>query len=225
MNMTELRPASELARSLGVKCLIYGDPGTGKTPVFATAPRPVLCACEPGLRSMAGSNVPTFEAYTIDRAVDFLRWAVGSHEAQNFDTLGIDSVSQFAEMILEHELGRHKDPRKAYGELSRTVYGWLTALYFMKNKHVYLIAKKTVQEEGNLKKARPYFPGQDLNVKVPHLFDEILHMERVISPKDGKQYPMFRTLGTDAILARDRSGRLAEFEPPDLSALFYKAMQ
>ncbi len=225
MNILDLQPADSLARTLGVKALVYSDPGVGKTPVINTAPRPVLLACEPGLRSMAGSQVPTYEGYTVERAVDFLRWATGSAEATNFDTLCIDSVSQFAELILEHEMNRHKDGRAAYRELSKTVYGWLNALYFMKQKHIYLVAKKTVAEEGTIKKARPYFPGQDLNVKVPHLFDEILHMERVINPQDGKMRPMFRTLGNDTLLARDRSGRLAEFEHPDLNYLFGKAMQ
>lgn len=225
MNMQQLVPASQLARTLGVKMLAYGDPGMGKTPIIETAPRPVLCACEPGLRSMASSNVPTWEAYTAPKAFEFLQWLTQSQEAANFDTVAIDSISQFAELVLEVELARNKDGRKAYGELSRTVYGWLNALYFMKYKHIYLICKKTIQEEGTLKKARPYFPGQDLNVKVPHLFDEILHMEKVISPKDGKMYPMFRTMGTDSILARDRSGQLAEFEQPHLGYLFNKCMQ
>lgn len=225
MNSTDLRPARDLARQYGVKCLVYGDPGMGKTPCLSSAPRPVLCATEPGLRSMTHSDVPTWEAYTPARIQEFFDWLFGSAEATNFDTVGIDSVSQYAEIVLAAELALAKDPRKAYGELSRKVYGNLGGLYFMRQKHVYITAKKVFMEEGTLFKARPYFPGKDLNVKVPHLYDEILHMEKTIDVTTGKQVPMFRTVPTPSILARDRTGQLAEMEPPNLTNLFAKAMQ
>lgn len=225
MNINQLQPAYMLARTLGVKCLVYGDPGTGKTPLVNTAPRAVLCACEPGLRSMASSHVPTWEAYTVERMQEFFDWLFGSREAQAFDTVAVDSLTQYAELVLASELGKHRDPRKAYGELSKTFMKNVAGLYFMPNKHMYLIAKKGLWEEGSTKKGRPIFPGQDLNVRVPHLFDEILHLERAVQPQTGRMVPVFRTQDNGMVLARDRSGALAELEAPDLNNLFAKCMQ
>lgn len=224
MNINDLVPASALALRLGVKALVYGDPGSGKTPALNTAPRPILCACEPGMGSMRKSNVPAWEAYTPPRVHEFFEWFFKSREADNFDTLGIDSTSQLAEIVLAAEMPRHKDPRKAYGEMSRYVAEKLTALYFLKNKHVYLIAKKMVFEDHGAARAKPWFPGKDLMMKIPHLYDEILHMEKVIAP-DGKMYPCFRTKDNGLVLARDRGGQLDELEPTDLTALFTKAMK
>jgi hypothetical protein len=224
MNMNDLRPASQLAQRFGVKALVYGGPGSGKTPLINTAPRPVMCVVEPGMLSMRTSNIPCFEADTVPKMKDFFSWLFGSNEAKNFDTFALDSVSQMAEIILTDELKKNKDGRKAYGEMSRAVMDILNSLYYLPQKHICLIGKQTVIEENGVQRKKPYFPGQDLNVKVPHMYDEILHIALTSMQGQPKPVTAIRTLETFDIMARDRSGRLAEFEPPDLSALFAKAM-
>lgn len=225
MDQRSLKPAGTLAQRFGVKALIYGPPGTGKTPVFNTAPRPLLLVVEPGMLSMRGSNIPSFEAYTAATINEFFTWFFQSTETKNYDTLGIDSVSQMAEIILTDELKINKDGRKAYGEMSRKVMEKINGLYFFPQKHLYLIAKQTMVEEAGVSKRRPYFPGQDLNVKIPHLFDEILHLGLHNIPGVVGAQKAFCTAEQFDLLARDRSGQLAAYEPPDLSALFTKAMK
>lgn len=224
MQASQLKPASQLAQRFGVKALAYGGPGTGKTPMINTAPRPVLCVVEPGMLSMRTSNVPAWEAYDVPRINEFFKWLFNSNEARNYDTVGIDSISQLSEIILTEELKRNKDGRKAYGEMSRAVMEIVNALYYLPQKHVYLIGKQSTVDEGGIMRKKPYFPGQDLNVKIPHMYDEILHIG--MSQVAGMPKPVvaIRTAETFDIMARDRSGRLAELEPPDLSALFAKAM-
>jgi hypothetical protein len=173
---------------------------------------------------MRGSNVPTCEAYTPEAIDDFYRWLGSSAEANNVDTVCVDSLSQQAEIILTQELGRNKDGRKAYGEMSRRIMEHLNRLYFTRNKHTYLICKQGTVEEGGSQKRRPYFPGQDLSVKIPHLFDEILHLDKANMPGVGSVVA-FRCLGSYDITARDRSGKLAEFEKPDLTHIFNKILQ
>lgn len=224
MNINQLKPASQLAQRFGVKALAYGGPGMGKTPMVNSAPRPVLCVVEPGMLSMRTSNVPAWEAYDTARINEFFDWLFKSKEASNFDTVAIDSISQMAEIILTEELKRNKDGRKAYGEMSRRVMEIVNALYYLPQKHIYLIGKQSVVDEGGIMRKKPYFPGQDLNVKVPHMYDEILHIGQVNLPGMAKPVVGIRTAETFDIMARDRSGRLAEIEPPDLAALFAKAM-
>lgn len=224
MNIAQLKPASQLAGRFGVKALIYGGPGSGKTPMMNTAPRPVACVTEPGMLSMRTSNIPAWEAYDDNKIDEFLKWLHESKEASQFDTVCFDSVSQMAEIYLIKEVNRNKDGRKAYGELSRTMMEILTKLYYMPNKHIYLICKQTHSEEGGINKRKPYFPGQDLNVKVPHLFDEILHIGLTQVPGIVQPTRAIRTVETFDITARDRSGKLAELEPPDLGHIFNKIM-
>lgn len=224
MQMNQLRPASQLAQNYGCKSIAYGGPGGGKTPLIITAPRPVLCVVEPGMLSMRqATNVPAWEAYTMPKIMEFFDWLFKSHEAKNFDTVGIDSISQMAEIILTAMLAKHTHGLKAYGEMSVEVMKILNALYYLPQKHMYLIAKQGTIEESGVMKRRPFFPGQDLNVKVPHMFDLIMHIDKVRIPGVMQEVPAIRTKGTIDIMARDRSGRLAEFEPMDLSAVFAKA--
>lgn len=231
MNSKDLQPAHKLSVNYGVKCVVYGEPGCGKTPLINTAPRPLLVACEPGLLSMRGSNVPTWEAYTPQRIDDFFNWVFSdSADLKNFDTIGFDSGSECAAIYLERELsktsksGNKVNGEAAYGEMASQTMKKLRGLYFLRNKHVYLICKQQNIEDGSVKLKRPYFPGKILNTDVPFLYDEILHLAKVDIVGVGMGVKALRTASTYEILARDRSGKLAEFEPPDLSALFNKAM-
>lgn len=219
--MPEFKPANTYAQQFGVKSLVYGPPGTGKTPLLNTAPRPVLLAVEPGLLSMRGSPIPTCLAETPALIDDFFNWLFNSREADQYDTVGIDSVSEISYRYLVPELKAHKDGRKAYGEMARKVFPHLSNLYYMRNKHAYLIAKQTTDESG---KYIPHFEGKDLGTKVPHLYDEILHLAKVQVPGVG-EVTALRTQEAYNIAARDRSGRLAEFEQPHLTNLFNKILQ
>ncbi len=225
MNMKDLKPASSLARRFGAKCVIYGGPGSGKTPLIQTAPRPVMCVVEPGMLSMRScTTVPVWEAFTVEKINEFFEWFFKSNEAKNFDTVGIDSVSQMAEIYLNKELKINKDRRRAYGEMAQAVKEKLDMMYFFPDKHIYLIAKQG--EDDTLKRKRPYFPGQELNVYTSHQFDEILHLglENIPGILTGP-VRAFRCIESFDTLARDRSGNLSEFEPPDLGAIFKKVME
>ena len=224
MNKGDLKSASTLAQQFGVKILCYGQPGSGKTPIAATLPNPVMCVTEPGMLSMRGIGIPAFEAYTADKASEFFDWLFKSKEAASFDTVIIDSVSQLAELILTQELERNKDGRAAYGMLSRRMMAHLNGLYFLEGKHVYLTAKESKDDVNGVVTRKPYFPGQDLNVKVPHLFDEIFYLGEARVPTMPKPVTALRTQSTFGILARDRSGRLNELEPPDLGAVIIKCL-
>jgi len=235
MQMSQLRPAYAIAQQYGVKSLAYGGPGSGKTPLIKTAPRPVVCACEPGMLSLRDWDGPVWEAFTPAAIDEFFAWVFGSNEVHNFDTICIDSVSQMAETYLGKALVTHKHGLKAYGEMSDKVMrhlgmsdngqGQPCGLYYLQQKHVYLVAKQMLsQEGGGITKKRPYFPGNELNVKVPHLYDEILHIGVMQIPGVAGQQRAIRTLETLEVTARDRSGRLAECEPCDLGALFAKCM-
>lgn len=238
MQMSQLKPASELARRYGVKSIVFGSPGSGKTPLINTAPRPVLLVTEPGMLSMRGSNVPAWEAYSPALIVEFFEWFMKSREALNFDTLGIDSISNIAEIILADELTKVKHGMKAYGNMSERTMKICNELYYMPQKHIVMIAKQSVIENGRqtilqggevvyepIMQKRPFFPGKDLNVKVPHLFDNVFHLNEVVIPGQPKPVRALRTKEIAEVFARDRLGNLGELEPPDLSAIFTKAMQ
>jgi len=224
--MSQLRTATQCAAQYGVKAIVYGGPGSGKTPLLKTLPRPVLCATEPGLLSLRGdTSIAVWEAHTPAKIDEFFAWVKGSNEVHNFDTIAVDSVSQMAEIYLKDALTKNKHGLKAYGDMAKATLPHLEDLYYMQNKHVCLVAKQNLsQEGGGIVKKRPYFPGNEINVKVPHLYDEILHVGITQVPGQAGHQKCIRTVETLEITARDRSGRLAELEPCDLAAIFAKCM-
>lgn len=224
MQMSQLRPAYACAAQYGVKALAHGGPGSGKTPLIKTAPRPVLCATEPGLLSLRDWDGPVWEAYTARAIDEFFDWLKRSNEPANFDTVGIDSVSQMAEIYLADAMKSNKHGLKAYGDMAEKVMEHVTFLYYLQQKHVYLIAKQHLTDEGGgMMKKRPYFPGKECNVKVPHLYDEILCVGNFQIPGAG-EVRAIRAWDSLTVSARDRSGKLDEYEPCDLGALFVKCM-
>lgn len=223
MNERDLVPSGTLANQYGVKSLVFGPPGSAKTPTITTAPRPVLLAVEPGMLSMRGTNIPTRDAPKWAEIKDFFAWLKSSSEARNYDTVGIDSVSQICEVHIRDNPHKVSHGLQQYGKMADDVYKELYDLFYMKQKHVYLICKQEIVKLDSGTLMRPYFPGQALPTLVPHLYDEILQLDLHSIPGVG-QARAFRCWGGFGVNCRDRSGKLAEFEPPNLTALFNKCM-
>lgn len=224
MNLASLKPAKEFAQSFGMKSIIFGPPGSSKTPTVNTCPRPVLLATEPGLLSMRGSNVPTWLGYDVATIEEFFKWFFGSEETKNFDTIAVDSITQMPEIYLLEAQKNNKHGLKAYGEMATNTMKHLRALYYTKYKHTFLIAKEAVtNDENGFKMKRPHFPGQQLPVEIPHMYDAILHLAKHNVPSMGPTLS-FQCHGTVDIMCRDRTGSLSEYEPPNFAALVAKAM-
>lgn len=223
-NASMLQPAYMFAQQFGVKGILYGQPGSAKTPILAAASTScALLLTEPGALSLRNSGTMSYMAETYTQAADFLTWAVQSAEAKQFDLVAMDSVSELCEQHLaaapkgEHGL-------QSYGKMARDVYEHLTNLYHLKERHVLMTAKMQVLEnEGSPVGRRPYFPGKELVTRVPHLFDEILYIARAMVPGAGEQLAIHTKNGFSHT-ARDRSGLLGEFEQPDLAAIIAKIM-
>lgn len=223
MDIRDLKAAGDHAQNFGCKCLIYGPAGSAKTPIFNTAPRPLLLATEPGLLSMKGSTIPTYEAYTPQRVDDFFKWFFNSTETKNFDTLGIDSGSQMADIYLIAAQKTNKHGLKAYGEMADNTMEHLRTLYYTRYKHTYVICKEEIKDLDGQSMRRPYFPGQVLPIQVPHLYDFIIRLAKTNVPQRGEVLA-FQNVGSYNILARNRTGNLDMYEPPNFTALVDKAM-
>jgi len=226
---SDFKPAGFYAKTSGFKAIVYGPPGSAKTPILNTAPRSILLATEAGLLSMKDSTIPTCYAHTPAAIDDFFKWLLHSNEPKNFDTIGVDSISHMCEVYLTaimngtSKAGNKVHGQAAYGEMAKMVMDHMRPLYHLPNKHVYGIAKQEVTLISSIPTTRPFFPGKYLPVELPHLFDAILRLAIHRVPGVGDTLA-FRCLQSIDEIARNRTGNLSEFEQPDFGKLIAKAM-
>ena len=76
----QLKRSSAIGRS-GVKLLVYGAAGAGKTSLIPTLPKPIVLSAEGGLLSIADADVPFIEIKSIADLHEAYAWLVGSAEA------------------------------------------------------------------------------------------------------------------------------------------------
>ena len=205
----------------GVKLLVYGHAGAGKTTLIKTLPNPVILSAESGLLSIADANLPFIEIKSIDDLREAYQWT-SSAEAQQFESFALDSLSEIAEVVLNDEKKKTKDPRQAYGALQEQMTDIIRAFRDLSGKNVYFSAKceKSQDEQGRMLYA-PSMPGAKLGQQLPYFFDEVLAL-RVEKDGDGVIQRALMCESDGLWQAKDRSGKLDAWEAPDLGAIIHK---
>jgi hypothetical protein len=87
----------------GVKMLVYGASGAGKTTSIATLPAPIILSAEGGLLSLAGADIPFIEISSMTDLMEAYTWLTTSSEASGFESVALDSISEIAEVCLNAE--------------------------------------------------------------------------------------------------------------------------
>jgi phage nucleotide-binding protein len=206
----------------GVKLLVYGQAGSGKTSLIPTLPDPIVLSAEGGLLSIQDANIDFIEIADMDDLREAYEWAKGSKEADQFQSVALDSISEVAEVVLQHELKKNKDGRAAYGELNTTMQELIRAFRDLPGKHVYMSAKleKSQDEMGKLL-YNPSMPGKSLTQGLPYFFDEVLALRVERDAENNTQRALM--CDSDGVwLAKDRSGKLEAWEAADLGAIIAK---
>ena len=156
------------------------------------------------------------------------QWLLGSKEAEGVTLVGIDSISEVADICLEEEMPKTKHAIQAYGAVLRRVRKLVKAFRVLPGKHVYMIARQArLQDDNGAFFYGPDMPGQKLGYMLPHWFDEVF-CQRVSAATDkgGKTtISRFIQTCTDGVyLAKDRSGKLEQYEAPNLGAIYNKIL-
>jgi len=207
----------------GVKCLVYGHAGAGKTSLIPTLPAPIVLSAEGGLLSIADADVPFIEIGSMADLMEAYQWLTESADAKGFQSVALDSISEIAEVVLAEELKRNKDGRAAYGELNTVMAGMIRAFRDLPGKHVYFTAKceKAQDETGKMLYA-PSMPGKTLTMQLPYFFDLVMAL-RVEKDGEGATHRMLMTDSDGTWQAKNRAaGKLDMWEAPDLGAIINK---
>ena len=164
-------------------------------------------------------NIEITDMATLQEAY---KWLTESADAKGFQSVALDSISEIAEVVLNAEKKATKDPRQAYGAMQEQMADIIRAFRDIGGKNVYMSAKleKTQDEQGRILYG-PSMPGAKLSQQIPYLVDECYAL-RVERDADGGVQRALMTQSDGLWLAKDRSGKLAAWEAPDLGAIIAK---
>ena len=209
---------------VGVKCIIFGGAGVGKTRAIATAPSPIIISAEQGLLSLMEVDVPYIEVNSLeelDEAYNLLK----KDNGQTYKTIGLDSLSEIAEVLIAKELPKHKDGRQAYAALAQAMIPMLKKFRDLKNVNTVFSCKRidVKDDETGTVTTELLLPGNVLGYQVPYLVDELFYMDT-----DRKGVPFFQVKPSRKVFAKDRSGALDpngvyakdSNSVPDMTAIF-----
>ena len=211
-----------------INMLCYGLPGVGKTRAIATAPTPYLINIENNLMSLRGEkgiggaspkNWP--ELKTVLTAVETRL----EKKAFPYKTLCIDSLTEMGNMRLAHAEDVEKlSGYSLWGIVAKDLLVWLRRLKAMEI-HIYAVcqAQDEKDEKTGVIKTSPAIIGNRIARELPYIFDEVFLLERSVN-RDGVASSMFKTTGSGNAIVKDHSGKLNQYEPPNLTKIFNKAL-
>jgi hypothetical protein len=150
----------------------------------------------------------------------------------SYQTLFVDSLTAAGRLCFTSseqqpeaftDRGR-KDLRAVYGLHARNMLGWLNQLQHARGRNVIFVAvlEKSV-DDFNVASWEPQIEGAKTGRELPAIVDEIVTMTWI---DFGDRKPVRAFVCTNPNIwgypAKDRSGRLEQFEPPNLGALITK---
>lgn len=204
----------------GVKVIVYGGAGSGKTRLAASAPKPIIISSESGLLSLADVDVPYVEINTLNE----LKAAYKElKDCPDYETICLDSLSDIAEDLIVDYKKSVRDGRQAYGLLVDDLMPLLKQFRDIKGKHIVYTVKmiRIVDEESGKVSEDLFLPGKVLGNQLPYLVDELF---KLTMSKKSKKF-MIQTAPDRLSYAKDRSGALEAEEEPDMSAIIEKIMR
>jgi len=211
---------SEAVQKQGLKMLVYGPAGAGKTVLCSKTNEPTLIiSAEAGLLSIkdAPNTIQIAEVRSrrdVEEVLTYLKtegpppWVC------------IDSISEVAETVLAEEMKNTKMPMKAYGELNAVMTDLIKAFRDLPNANVLMTCKQARAKDDSAGQMlyEPGMPGQKLGAAIPHYFDLVCAM-RIFKNNDGDLEHWLQCNRDEQYDAKDRSGRLDLFEQPSLAAI------
>lgn len=223
--MLQIKKATEVAKFHGLKAILAGPPGAGKTYSIRTAPHEetLVLSAESGLLSIQDVPVDVVEVKAVEDIRNAYKYL--SKEKHDYKWLFLDSLSEIAEVILEDHKRQQKDQRRAYMLLAEDIVRMCKSFRDLSGLNVILVAKEEVRVSDGIEPNQHIIsmPGTKVANTIPYLFDGIFwlrvgkvddELRRTFQCQPDENYPM----------CKDRSGRLGMFEEPNWQKLLDKIL-
>lgn len=231
----QLTKTSDAGVSHGLKILVHGPAGAGKTRLLATTgdlEHTLILSAEAGLLSLREYDIDAI----IIRNLDDLRQAYafivrgltpdqqqdledGAAPPKAYKWVCLDSLSEIAEQCLAYEKSVNANGMKAYGDMADTMFKLIRKFRDLEGANVVFTAKQErVTDDGRLLYV-PLLPGRQLSNGISYLFDEVFALRSRPKEDSADVVRYLQTVNDGVYDAKDRSGALRPAEPAHLGKI------
>jgi phage nucleotide-binding protein len=221
-----------------LKCLIYGQSGSGKTyAAKTTGENTLVISAESGLLSLADSNLDVIDLSVDDSGKPIVkekrreklqqtyRWLLEDAQIKKYRWIYIDSLTEIAQNFVEELNLEHPDRKDAlvlWGEYAKRVRSFIKLFRDLPHYNVVFTALSTVTKD----EAGRRYTGVDIQGKIasqlPAFFDLVFYLYCKENEETQKIDRFFLTQANEKIMAKDRSGKLNQFEEPNFKKIANK---
>lgn len=206
-----------------LNALIYGQSGAGKTTLAGTlgAYKPIIISLEAGLLSLKGVDVDYVEVDPEHR-ITSLRKILEEVKNSDYQTVFIDSLTEISEAMYDLAKSEFPDSRNTmqrYGYTKELMVRFLKYTRDFDKNIVYTALQKDDKDDIGRQYHLPNLVGSVKESAMGYM-DFVLAL-RVVE-KDDERVRVLQTSPSAGYQAKDRSGKLNEFEKPDLGLIIDK---
>lgn len=216
-----------------IKCLIFGESGSGKTSLAGTlSGKTLMLGAEGGHLSLIGKDID-FIDITRDNDGNLLTNPndrikrlgevynmLANTQSPKWDNIFIDSLTEFSEIILstvQLEFPDRKDSFPMWGEYGKKTTKFIKSFRDLPQYNVFMTVLSEVDKDENHKRFIGFDVAGKIGKKLPQYFDLVLYLH--VTPDHER---VLITNKTETISAKDRSGKLDDRMPADLSQIMLK---
>lgn len=210
MNAKDLKPDK-------IKCIVYGQSGTGKTEFACTFPKPFVIDLDNGMLSQMGKDI---EYETTRTYEDFMETVTAVEKDDKYETIIIDSVTMLQELMQETILRLNNKKsmdihcHMVLVDMFQQIFVGLT----YKNKNVVVTAhEQLIQDEitGAIR-ILPLIVGKKLPNQLPLFFDEVYRalVDKIVEKGKATYEYSLATRATAKATAKSRLRLPAVIIPP-----------
>ena len=226
----EIKGAKDITTD-GVKCLIYGTAGTGKTTLASTLDhkRTLIVSFESGLLSLldepGSEDIQYVNVTTLKELNEVYDELCKPAMQSKFDNIFIDSLSEISELVLATVKADPKvykgmqDNMKLYMITQEEMVKIAKAFRDLKGYNIFMTCLAEPYVKNMKETMRPLMVGQKLGTKMLSLFDFIFYMA---AEDDGKRVMFTQPSTTHE--AKSRSRKLLNKEDANLGYILNKIL-
>lgn len=168
-----IKKSHELALPEGIKMMIYGQAGMGKTTYALSAPRPLLLDFDGGVNRVNLNHLKDVGIVQVSSWADMQ--ALLKEDLREYQTIVVDTVGKMMDAIISYKCGTKQPQLRDWGGINQEFANFNRALSDLKKNVVY-VAHRADRKEGDETVFVPSFRSKNYNDIVTEL-DLLGYME------------------------------------------------